>query len=254
MKKVGLAVLIFLISFSVPAETSSTPDIATLIERIETRRGTWIGFRSEVSLQFMAPEGQKGTCKGNLLYHRLDEKILLSCFNEKNKPVFYFKTDDSKFQLYLIPHQTVYQGSIFELQSSPAIQSHLQPLDLYRALKPQVLVPSETSLGEEAEDKIVLRVKKDGKTARQLQMTAEGDVVREIYFNEEEKPSVEIQRADLEEVKGTEPAAAFPRRILIESSKQTRTEIEINSAQFLPEVSDSELEIPFPDNIRKLNL
>jgi hypothetical protein len=242
------------------AQNPPVPDIASLIQRIEARRGTWIGMRADVALEFTAAKDRKAECKGKLLYHRLDERILLSCFDEKDQPVFYFKTDDSTFQLYLIAHKTLYQGSIFDLEASPQIQSHLRALDLYRSLKPGILTPAETSLKSGMEKNTVLVISRNGKKVRELEVTAEGDALEESYFDGEEKLSSKIERGEWDEIKGTKPQAVFPRRILISSSRGNsseelnQTSIAVEGAQFLPNIETAEFTIPLPQNIRKVVL
>ncbi len=129
------SILIFCVS---PLTFAKNQDLsnASLLRLLHNRRGNWIALNGDLSLEFLTPQGKKVTCRAELVYQRLDEKILLKGFNEKNEPLFIFKTSDRNFELYLPLISEFYHGSIFDLEDSPEIQSHLKALDLYRALKP----------------------------------------------------------------------------------------------------------------------
>ena len=110
--------------------------IENIVKQIEARRASWIAFKAKVMLHFYQEEEEKASCFGRLLYDRLEEKVVLSCVDNRNKLLFTFKTSDRDFELYLPAMKNVYEGNIFSLSDSPEINSHLKPLDLYRALKP----------------------------------------------------------------------------------------------------------------------
>ena len=59
---------------------SGAADLDTILKQIENRHYRWVAFRSDVILFFVSP-GNTGQamCGGELIYERLDERMLLTC-------------------------------------------------------------------------------------------------------------------------------------------------------------------------------
>jgi len=163
-------------------------------------------------------------CGGELLYQRLDERMFLSCVDTQKELVFAFRTLDRRFDLYLPAQNTVYHGSIFDLEDSPDIESHLKARDLYRALKPMAVDPRRTKVEHTSSAITNLNVygSKDaeGTLVRKLYLTPEGDVRGEIFYNANGRPVTEVQRYDFRELRGRAgsfDSIIFPKKITIVS-------------------------------------
>jgi len=161
-------------------------------------------------------------CGGELLYQRLDERMFLTCVDSQKNLVFAFRTLDRRFDLYLPAQNTIYYGSIFDMEDSPDIESHLKPRDLYRALKPMAIDMRHTEIERNNAVVISLDVygkKNDGEyLLRKLYLTPEGDVRGELYFNITGRPVTEIQRFDFQEIParvGSFHSIIFPKKITI---------------------------------------
>jgi hypothetical protein len=220
------ALFLFLSVFSPTASASPAPnpELEAVLRKIETRHYRWIAIRADV-LFFFAGSGNSSTmCGGELLYQRLDERMMLVCADTQKNLAFVFRTFDNRFDLYLPGQNTVYHGSIFDLEDSPDIESHLKARDLYRALKPMTVDPRRTRI--ERTNSLVTSLdvysQKDatGTLVRKLYLTPEGDVRGEIYYGTNGRSVTEIQRYDFKEFRGrsgTYDSIIFPKKITIVS-------------------------------------
>ena len=218
-----ICTLIFLPSNGV-AKTASTPELEGILQKIASRHYRWIALRAEVLL-FFAKEGDPNAmCGGDLLYQRLDERMLLTCVDARQELMFVFRTLDRRFDLYLPSQNTVYHGSIFDLEDSPDLSSHLKARDLYRALKPMAVDPRRAKI--ERNNSLVTSLDVYGrgthekKLVRKLYLTPEGDVRGELFYNAKEQPVTEIQRYDFREFRspvGAYDSIIFPKKITIMS-------------------------------------
>lgn len=211
---------------------SQKSEIETLLKQIEYRHYRWIAFRADVMLFFVAPGNTQQTmCGGELLYQRLDERMLLSCYDSARNLVFVFRTLDRRFDLYFPSQNILYHGSVFDLEDSPEVESHLKLIDLYHALKPSMFDPQKTEVETVSDIKIGLNVYEDNGDerylSRKIYMTPAGDVAGEIFFDPKGRPSTEIQRHDFKEIKesvGSFKSIYFPKKITIispETGKNT---------------------------------
>ena len=220
--------------FASTSGTEGPPEKAALykmIRKIEQRRGSWINLQADLNMDFSTPQGKKASCRAELVYDRLNEKILLKGINEKKELLFVFKTDDRNFELYLPRQKTNFTGSIFDLEDSPAIHSHLKALDLYRALKPSVIAGEKTSLYKAADGLTRLEVKGPRGAMREIFADASGDAVKEIY-SKDGKPGTVLERLDFEQVKKSKKETfGFPRSIVVRSSGN-ETRLVFGSAHF----------------------
>jgi hypothetical protein len=123
------------------AGTAPGAELEGILQKIESRHYRWIAIRADVLLFFAKAGDPNAMCGGELLYQRLDERMLLTCVDARQELIFVFRTFDRRFDLYLPAQNTVYHGSIFDLEDSPDIESHLKARDLYRALKPMAVDP-----------------------------------------------------------------------------------------------------------------
>jgi hypothetical protein len=221
--------LVFLcLGFSCRVFAASAPggELEEILRKIEDRHYRWIAIRADVLLFFATAEGSRAMCGGELLYQRLDERLFLACVDSQNELVFAFRTLDRRFDLYLPAQNTVYHGSIFDLEDSPEIESHLKARDLYRALKPMAVDPRRTKI--ERTNAIVTSLdvygKKDGEETptRKLYLTPEGDVRGEIFYDPKGRPVTEIRRYDFKKLTdrgGSFGPVTFPKKITIASPK-----------------------------------
>lgn len=206
------------------AETAPNPELEGILRKIESRHYRWIALRADVLLFFAKAGDPNAMCGGELLYQRLDERMFLTCVDARQELMFVFRTLDRRFDLYLPSQKTVYHGSIFDLEDSPDIESHLKARDLYRALKPLAIDPRRTKV-ERTNSAITSldvygRNENEGTIVRKLYLTPEGDVRGELFYDPEGQPVTEIQRYDFREIRGragSYDSVIFPKKITITS-------------------------------------
>jgi hypothetical protein len=210
------------------AAPAPNAELEGILRKIEARHYRWIAIQADVLLFFVGAGGSRAMCGGELLYQRLDERIFLSCVDSQQELVFTFRTLDRRFDLYLPAQNTVYHGSIFDLEDSPDIESHLKARDLYRALKPMAMDPRRTKLERTNAAVTSLNVYglRDGEEdlVRKLYLTPEGDVRGEIFYDAKGRSVTEIQRYDFRELRdhvGSYDSVIFPKKITI-SSPETK--------------------------------
>ena len=206
------------------AETPPNAELEGILQKIESRHYRWIALRADVLLFFAKAGDPNAMCGGELLYQRLDERMFLTCVDTQQELMFIFRTLDRRFDLYLPSQNTVYHGSIFDLEDSPDIESHLKARDLYRALKPMAVDSRRTKIERTNSAITSLDVYGRNENAealvRKLYLTPEGDVRGEIFYDAEERPVTEIQRYDFRELRGqvgSYNSIIFPKKITITS-------------------------------------
>lgn len=206
------------------AQPASQAELDSILQKIEARHYRWIAIRADVLLFFATSENSKAMCGGELLYQRLDERMFLTCVDSQRNLSFVFRTLDRRFDLYLPDRNTIYHGSIFDMENSPDIESHLKPRDLYRALKPMAVDPRHAEI--ERTNAVITNLDVYGKKgleeylARKLYLTPEGDVKGELFFNPQGRTVTEIHRFDFQEIPakvGTFRSIIFPKKITIVS-------------------------------------
>lgn len=254
--------------FPLLAYPAAGPSVEELVFQIEERRGSWISFRADLEIHFLTADRQSASCKGKLAYQRLDEKILLQCFNERGELLFIFKTFDKNFELYLPSQAAVFQGDIFSLEDSPSIESHLRALDLYRALKPAA-IPFEAQLEPHSEAgkwrlKIYGSRGENSLLAREVIVTAEGDVIEENYYQLGlSRPSVGVNRSGFEKINDSvsNEEFFFPRKIRIESVKEIsgvesviQTVLLFQTLEFLSQIPEDEFLLSLPHGTKTIAL
>ena len=223
----GAALLLVFLLSSGPvswAEVAANAELEGILRKIESRHYRWIALRADVLLFFAKAGDPNAMCGGELLYQRLDERMLLTCVDARQELMFVFRTLDRRFDLYLPAQNTVYHGSIFDLEDSPDIESHLKARDLYRALKP-LAVDSRRTKVERTNSAITSlavygRDKNEGTLVRKLYLTPEGDVRGELFYDPEGRPVTEIQRYDFQELRGrvgSYDSVIFPKKVTIAS-------------------------------------
>jgi len=244
------------------ARALSLPIIDRIVEQIEVRRGIWIAYQADLTVHFFTEDNKSASCQGELTYHRLDEKILLSCSNVNDELLFIFKTDDRLFDLYIPAQNTAFHGNIFDLEDLPEIESHLNPLDLYRALKPMVLPSRQVYVESWNKKEVHLKVfgNKDHRAylSRRLKANFEGDILWETYYSFDEKPQVMIERSDYQNRhptdEGDEQEIVYPHQITIESqTKSRKTVLIFNQVKFLSFVEEAMWNFSIPDDTEILS-
>jgi len=207
-------------------ESVSSPELDSVLQKMEARNNRWIAIRADVLVFFAGVGNSRALCSGELLYQRLDERMLLSCSDTQKELVFLFRTFDRRFDLYLPAQKTVYHGTIFDMEDSPEIESHLKARDLYRALKPLAVDPRRAKIERTNFAITNLDVYSErgaaGELLRKLYLTPEGDVRGELFYNAEKRPATEIQRYDFREIPGQVGAFSsiiYPKKITIASSE-----------------------------------
>lgn len=214
---------LFMSSSAVPLH--HPPSIHQVVQQIDSKQGPWIILSAKTRIHFLAESQQAASCNGDLLYDRLKEKLLLKCYNESRDLLFAYKTHDQLFELYVPAQNTVFHGDIFDLEHSREIESHLKPLQIYRALKIGAIPKDRAELENWDEKTVSLKIfgRRDEESylARRLVSTHEGKVVLEIFYDLNEAPRMKVHRADYQSVprEGFKhaPSSAFPHQIKIET-------------------------------------
>lgn len=176
------------------------PFLDQIIASIERNQLNWIQLNATLQLEFVNPYEQGAGCEGQLAYQRLGEKLLLHCYNKKNELVFSFKTNDTFFEMYIPTKSKLYQGNIFDLVDSEKIDSHIQPLHLYRALKIFSISKESAEIEHWNEDEVRLNVfahyRNQAYLSRYLVSTQDGEVNFEIFYDANQEPVTTIHRSD----------------------------------------------------------
>ncbi len=223
-----VVLFVSLLGFSSVSGAEATPnaELESILRKIESRHYRWIALRAEVLLFFAKAGDSNAMCGGELLYQRLDERMFLTCVDARQELMFAFRALDRRFDLYLPSQKTVYHGSIFDLEDSPDLSSHLKARDLYRALKPLAVDSRRVKI--ERNNSLVTslnvygREGNEGALVRKLYLTPEGDVRGELFYDSKGRPVTEIQRYDFREFRGsvgTYDSIIFPKKITITSSE-----------------------------------
>ena len=217
-----LCILCFFSSTSARAESSLS--VPAVIEKISRQSGPWSGFKAQVTLEF-SNEFTRASCQGELTYSRIEEKAMLDCYNLKGKLLFSYTAKDEEFELYLPGTRKAIRGTIFAAKYSPEVSMHLEPLDLYRALKIIPVIPESAWL-DGGGSKLRLSVQNtiNRSLARILEITPEGDVPHETFYRPDESPDIEIYRRDFKtyKVEGFRGKAHYPETIEIQSLQAPR--------------------------------
>ncbi len=219
-----LLVSFFCVSPLSAVDTTPNAELEGILQKIESRHYRWIAIRANVLLFFAKSADSNAMCGGELLYQRLDERMFLTCVDARQELMFVFRTLDRRFDLYLPGQNTVYHGSIFDLEDSPDIESHLKARDLYRALKPMAVDSRRTKV-ERTNFAITSldvygRNDDEGTRVRKLYLTPEGDVRGELFYDPKGRPVTEIQRYDFREIRGrvgSYDSIIFPKKVTIMS-------------------------------------
>ena len=176
--------------------------------------------------------------------------------------MFEFRTLDRRFDLYLPSQKTLYHGSIFDLEGSPDIESHLKARDLYRALKPLAVDPRHAKIERNNSAITSLEVfsARNGEEtlARKLLLTPEGDVRGEVYFDAAGRPATEIQRYDFREIPGRAGSfhsIIYPKKITVISPEtQKGTALFFSKVTALDTIDPLEFRLRVPAGTKEVFL
>ncbi len=215
-------------------------------------------MRASLKMDFQTPDGRSASCRAELSYAKLEENLLLKGYNEKNEPLFVFKTNDIDFQLYLVHDNAVYEGSIFDLEDSPEIHSHLKALDLFRALKPLLFREDKTALEKSPLGETHLIITGNHGLEREIFASKTGDVLRELYYGRDGKMRTEIIRGDPKIIPlSKKEKFVFPYRITVRNPGRDpesfyQTELLFESTDFTP-FDENILEFNVPEDVRRVD-
>ncbi len=146
----------------------------------------WTPFAASIELAFYKQDVLKDTCTGTLLFDPLQKKLLMDCFDRLNQPVFVFRNNDTDFLLYLPGIHNAWHGDMFQLEYSTEFNSHLKPLDLYRAVSPEAFSENQVGAANGMSDGMELEIVKPYQgtnyLARRLILDEKGQVENETFF------------------------------------------------------------------------
>ena len=265
MRKRTLILFILLVgsvAVTVHSNVISSP-LQGILDKIEMRRNQWTAMEADITLYFMAEAKSQAACRGELTYHRLEEKIFLKCFGESGKLLFSFKTNDDAFELYIPPKDTKITGSIFDLEDSPDIEAHLKPLDLYRALKPMAIFPDRSHIDDWKADLITLSVFGQRHLTpylqRKLFVSSQGDILKEIYYSFTEVPFLTIRRTDFQTFGLADSRGSgkvfYPKQIVIDTHpRQKSIALTFDSLRFFSYLEKTDWPLETTANTRVLSL
>jgi len=261
-----IAILFLAAPGSLPVQAAQPLTIADgitpLLNKIEMQRYNWLGYKAEIKMRFTTRQGQTAACRGELTYYRLEERLLLQCYNSNKNTLFIFKTNDLDFDLFLPMQKTLYKGNIFDLEFSDNIDSHIKPYDLYRGLKPMLIPFDKVKL--ESQDKVLTTFlvmdNRHGKNfwGRRAQAeTAKGDVLAETYFDPAGQTELLIRRSDFKKVSGrgkiSRDPLRFPFRVRLQNYKDnTETEILFLNLEVIKNPPEGDWRIVLPQGTQTM--
>lgn len=246
----------------------STPNqVSDLVKLVEKRQGDWIAFKAHIVLEATQSDAPPASCEGQLAYERLNEKMMLLCLGEKKNLLFAFRSEDRKFEFYQPEASTLYYGSIFDLEDNLRINSHIKPLDLYRALKLNAISVKQARIdsiqGKTVSIAIDGTFQKKSYFKRLLSITQNGDVPLEYYFRPEGGIDAMITRSNFvlhkkQGLSGKE-SYVFPEQVSVEEPgndhNPTRTTtLFFSNFEFNPEIAFKDWQIPVPEETKKINI
>lgn len=261
-----LLVLAPLTGYTKPALLSTE----ALIRKIEENQRGWLTLSGTCELRFKSPQGREGICQGDIIYHAVEERMMVRCYETIKKSrkelAFVFKSHDEHFEFYSPKENTLYYGNIFDLESSPHLESHIKPLHLYHALKFGYLPDDQTTIKSWNKDTVTFQIKSQWNgityTAREITATHSGHTLQETYYHYRGYPLYSIQRADFRKM--TSPhveRTSFPHKIRIQDYKQessatsaATTEITFKKAVLSADSDSLNWRVSLPRDAKMANL
>ncbi len=237
--------------------------VSRILEKIEARRGSWTAMRAELTLHFHTENYQTATCLGKMAYQRLDEKLILQCRDARGKLHFAFKAEDRDFQLYIPAQNTVFEGSIFDLETTPEFDSYIKPLNLYRALKPMAFRTEQTMLEKVEKLWLTLRVdtirREAPFTSRRAYVSPEGDVLKEIYYSFDTTLPTTILRSEYRLVKTRQfdlkSRVYYPQHILVQSDAAERSmQFDFTKIEFFSMLEAMDWDLAIPAGVQTVSI
>lgn len=185
--KIILCSLFF--AFAAHAVLAAEPKTILEVKRANAayfKNKNWTPFAASIELSFYKQDILKSSCTGALLFDPLQKKLLMECFGALEKPVFVFRNDDLNFLVYLPGMGQAWQGDMFQLEYSPEFDSHLKPLDLYRAVSPEAFSENQVAAANGMSDGMELEIVKPYQSsnylARRIILDDNGQVENETFF------------------------------------------------------------------------
>lgn len=201
---VALVLFLLLSSQAFAAEPKTILEVEQATDNYFKNKN-WTPFSASIELSFYKQDTLKSTCSGNLLFDPLRKKLLMECFGRLNQPVFVFKNDDLNFLIYLPGMRHAWQGDMFQLEYSPEFDSHLKPLDLYRAVSPEPFSERQVIGAYGVSDGIELEIAKPYQgsqyLARRLILDKKGQVDHETFLAPDGGETTVVTREEFKKIK-----------------------------------------------------
>ncbi|HCM42371.1 MAG TPA: hypothetical protein DIS66_03535 [Candidatus Omnitrophica bacterium] len=258
----GFLALCFLslVLASFPAAAAEPKTVLELKQATDTyfKNKNWTPFAASIELLFYKENGAQSRCTGTLLFDPLRKKLLMDCMGESGLPVFIFKNDDLEFMLYVPGMNRAWFGNMYELEYSPDFDSHLKPLDLYRAASPEPFSEdqaiSANGVGEGMEIEIAKPYQTIRYMARRIILNHHGQVEHETFLTPDGTATTVIVREKFKKMKnkfdGINTRFYYaPQTILTHPETEDRTVMNISNVTLHAGFPDEAWEMEIPESV-----
>lgn len=219
----------------------------------------WTPFAASFDLYFYQENEKQNACSGALIFDPLRKKLLMDCFDESGQAVFVFKNDDLNFTLYLPGIARAWTGGIFELEYSDEFQSHLHPLDLYRAISPEPFEESQAISANGVYEGMEIEIAKPyGNSrylARRIILNKHGQVEHETFFTPGGSITTVVIRELFQSMKNKYDTinSIFyfaPQTIVLHPEEGEKTVMNIKKVTLYEAFPDEAWELKLPDEVK----
>lgn len=248
----------FLFSFCLHAAEPKT--VLELKQATDTffRNKNWTPFAASIELLFYKANGAQSRCSGTLLFDPLRKKLLMDCMDESGLPVFVFKNDDLEFMLYMPGLNRAWFGNMYQLEYSLDFDSHLKPLDLYRAASPEPFsedqAVSANGVGEGMEIEIAKPYQSIRYMARRIILNKHGQVEHETFLTPDGTATTVIVREKFKKMKNkfdriNTKFYYAPQTIVTHPETEDRTVMNISNVTLHHSFPDEAWEMEIPESV-----
>lgn len=256
----SLAFVAAFLSFTCFAFAAEPKTVLELKQATDTffRNKNWTPFAASIELLFYKANGAQSRCSGTLLFDPLRKKLLMDCMDESGLPVFVFKNDDLEFMLYMPGMNQAWFGNMYQLEYSPDFDSHLKPLDLYRAASPEPFAAEQAISANGVDEGMEIEIAKPYQTiqymARRIILNKHGQVEHETFFTPDGTATTIIVREKFKKMKNkfdriNTKFYYAPQTIITHPETEDRTVVNISHVTLHASFPDEAWEIEIPESV-----